>query len=111
MVKQKDVYYGIMAVGVIALLYFLYFKFSGSEPTLEKVTNPNANLNKPITQPLVVDGGGGGKVGGYFTQIFPDTVPMPTQQGHTTEGNNQSGGKVPIQIVIPYVDNSNNVIL
>jgi|TARA_B110000967_G_scaffold207994_1_gene258808 hypothetical protein len=110
----------IISGGVIALLYFLYSKISGNKPTLEKVSLTNANLGaikpksplkKPRTQPMVVYGGGGGKGGGHFTQTFPDTVPMPTQQGHTTEGNNQSGGKVPIQVVIPYVDNSNNVNL
>jgi hypothetical protein len=113
----------IIVGGSLAVLYYLIsaYAFGGKsgvknilgikqEPP-KKVVKPKSPLKKPRTQPMVVYGGGGGKGGGHFTQTFPDTVPMPTQQGHTTEGNNQSGGKVPIQVVIPYVDNSNNVIL
>jgi hypothetical protein len=101
--------------GSLAVLYYLIsaYALGGSiiKETPKKAGKPKSPLKKPRTQPMVVYGGGGGKGGGHFTQTFPDTVPMPTQQGHTTEGNNQSGGKVPIQVVIPYVDNSNNVNL
>tara|TARA_B110000908_G_scaffold139318_1_gene165877 strand:+ start:239 stop:604 length:366 start_codon:yes stop_codon:yes gene_type:complete len=109
--------------GVLGLVYFLYLKFGKGKPKQDAVLN----LGKPIskqttqttqatptptpTQPMVVYGGSGGKGGGHWTQTFPDTVPMPTQEGHTTEGNNQSGGKVPIQIVLPSVDNTSNTQL
>ncbi len=104
--------------GVLGLVYFLYLKFGKGKPNKDAVLN----LGMPIstqttqatptpTQPMVVYGGSGGKGGGHWTQTFPDTVPMPTQEGHTTEGNNQSGGKVPIQIVLPSVDNTSNTQL
>ena len=110
--------------GVLGLVYFLYLTFSKEKPKKDAVLN----LGKPIskqttqttqttqstptpTQPMIVYGGIGGKEGGHWTQTFPDTVPMPTQEGHTTEGNNQSGGKVPIQIVLPSVDNTSNTQL
>ena len=102
--------------GVLGLVYFLYLKFGKGKPK---------NLGKPIskqttqttqttqstptpTQPMVVYGGSGGKGGGHWTQTFPYTPP-PIM--HTTEGNNQSGGKVPIQIVLPSVDNTSHTQL
>lgn len=109
--------------GVLGLVYFLYLKFGKGKPKQDAVLNldmPTSTQTTQTTQttptptptqPMVVYGGSGGKTGGHWTQTFPDTVPMPTQGGHTTEGNNQSGGKVPIQIVLPNVDNSSNVQL
>ena len=106
--------------GVLGLVYFLYLKFGKGKPKQDAVLN----LGKPIskqttqttqatptptpTQPMVVYGGSGGKGGGHWTQTFPYTPP-PIM--HTTEGNNQSGGKVPIQIVLPSVDNTSNTQL
>ena len=102
--------------GVLGLVYFLYLKFGKGKPKqglgrpIIKQTTQATPTPTP-TQPMVVYGGSGGKGGGHWTQTFPDTVPMPTQEGHTTEGNNQSGGKVPIQIVLPSVDNTSNTQL
>ena len=109
--------------GVLGLVYFLYLKFGKGKPKQDGVlkldmltSTQTTQTTQPTptatpTQPMVVYGGSGGKGGGHWTQTFPDTVPMPTQQGHTTEGNNQSGGKVPIQIVLPSVDNTSNTQL
>lgn len=111
--------------GSLAVLYYLIRLYAlggksgvkrilGVKTEPKKIKKPKKvvkQIKKLPKQPMVVYGGSGGKGGGHYTITFPDTVPMPTQQGQTTEGNNQSGGKVPIQVVIPYVDNSNNVSL
>ena len=101
--------------GSLAVLYYLIRLYAlGGKRGPKKIKKPKKvvkQIKKLPKQPMVVYGGSGGKGGGHYTITFPDTVPMPTQQGQTTEGNNQSGGKVPIQVVIPYVDNSNNVSL
>ena len=105
--------------GVLGLVYFLYLKFGKGKPkqdlgkpiSKQTTQTTQATPTPTPTQPMVVYGGSGGKGGGHWTQTFPDTVPMPTQEGHTTEGNNQSGGKVPIQIVLPSVDNTSNTQL
>lgn len=108
-VKKIAIVGGSLAVLVYLVGAYAWGGKRGLSKALGKKIKPKEAVKPKGVKPP--KRGGGGKGGGHFTQTFPDTVPMPTQQGHTTEGNNQSGGKVPIQVVIPNVDNSNNVNL